>query len=223
MEPADLCGLLAEPDRLRVYAAVVLGAGTPDEASSATGLPVRDTERALRRLVRGRLVRGAGGRLTAEAGVFKEAVRARLPAVTHEPLDADPRRDAVLRAFMVNGRLVRLPAARGKRRIILEHVAAVFEPGVKYPEATVNGIMRAWYEDYAALRRYLVDEGLLARENGVYWRSGGYVDVLPGAGTGEPATVPGDDDARPGEPGTGPGEPATVPGDDGPRPGDGVH
>jgi hypothetical protein len=28
-----------------------------------------------------------------------------------------------------------------------------------------------------SLRRYLVDAGLMARENGVYWRTGGYVEV----------------------------------------------
>ena len=36
------------------------------------------------------------------------------------------------------------------------------------------------YEDTWAVweaRRYLVDEGLLSREAGVYWRTGGYVDV----------------------------------------------
>ncbi|WP_448627143.1 DUF2087 domain-containing protein [Geodermatophilus sp. URMC 64] len=31
--------------------------------------------------------------------------------------------------------------------------------------------------DHAALRRDLIDEGLLSREAGVYWRTGGYVDV----------------------------------------------
>jgi len=54
----------------------------------------------------------------------------------------------------------------------------VFEPGVKYPERDVNAILRAWHDDHAALRRYLVDEGLLDREGGQYWRSGGYVDVV---------------------------------------------
>jgi hypothetical protein len=28
------------------------------------------------------------------------------------------------------------------------------------------------------VRRHLVDEGLLSREDGLYWRSGGWVDVL---------------------------------------------
>jgi hypothetical protein len=37
--------------------------------------------------------------------------------------------------------------------------------------------LRAFYDDYVALRRYLVDEGFLAREGGIYWRSGGTVEV----------------------------------------------
>lgn len=33
------------------------------------------------------------------------------------------------------------------------------------------------HDDFAALRRYLVDEGFLARRDGYYWRSGGTVHV----------------------------------------------
>ena len=51
------------------------------------------------------------------------------------------------------------------------------EPGVRYPEREVNALLAVWHPDVAALRRYLVDEGLLTREAGVYWRSGGWVDV----------------------------------------------
>jgi hypothetical protein len=83
----------------------------------------------------------------------------------------------VLRAFMAEGRLVRIPAARGRRLVVLEHLAACFEPGLKYPEKAVDAILRAWHPDYASLRRYLIDEGMLARENAIYWRTGGPVDV----------------------------------------------
>ena len=38
-------------------------------------------------------------------------------------------------------------------------------------------VLRAFFADYAALRRYLVDEGFLARDAGEYWRAGGHVDV----------------------------------------------
>jgi hypothetical protein len=36
-------------------------------------------------------------------------------------------------------------------------------------------MLRAWHDDHAALRRYLVEEGLLGRANGEYWRTGGWV------------------------------------------------
>jgi 8-oxo-dGTP pyrophosphatase MutT (NUDIX family) len=89
----------------------------------------------------------------------------------------DPGTAAVLRNFLRGGRLVHIPAARGKRRTVLQHIVALFEPGARYPERQVDAMLRAWYEDYVSLRRYLVDEQLLAREGGEYWRAGGWVDV----------------------------------------------
>ena len=53
--------------------------------------------------------------------------------------------------------------------VVLDHVARVFEPGVRYPERDVNAMLGAFFDDYAALRRYLVDEGFLARDAGTYW------------------------------------------------------
>jgi hypothetical protein len=41
----------------------------------------------------------------------------------------------------------------------------------------VNAILRSFYDDYVTLRRYLIDAGLMAREDGIYWRTGGYVAV----------------------------------------------
>jgi len=79
--------------------------------------------------------------------------------------------------FLREGRLVQMPATRSKRRVVLEHIAASFEPGVRYPERAVDAILRAWFDDYVTLRRYLVDEDLVAREHNVYWRTGGYVEV----------------------------------------------
>jgi ADP-ribose pyrophosphatase YjhB (NUDIX family) len=81
----------------------------------------------------------------------------------------------VLRAFTRDGRITAFPVQRSRRRLLLEHVAAVFDPGVRYPEREVTTILRAWYGDHAALRRYLVDELLLDRADGFYWRIGGPV------------------------------------------------
>lgn len=85
--------------------------------------------------------------------------------------------DVVIERFLPEGRLVQMPAKRSRRLVVLDHVARVFEPGRRYPEAEVNVLLRAFYDDYAALRRYLVDEGFLARKDGQYWRSGGSVEA----------------------------------------------
>jgi hypothetical protein len=176
--PEVLCGLLAEEDRLRAFAAVLLGAGSPSEVALATGQSGRDVVRALHRLVDGGLVAVDSGRYVARAEAFKDAVRAVAPPTEpDEPLDPDRERDVVLRTFLRDGRLLQVPATRGKRRIVLEHIAASFEPGVRYPERAVDAILRAWHDDYVSVRRYLVDEDLLAREHNIYWRTGGYVDV----------------------------------------------
>lgn len=91
---------------------------------------------------------------------------------------ADPAVRRVLRTYLAGGRLRTMPRRGTKRRIVLDYLATLFEPGVRYSESEVNAALRAVYDDVAALRRYLVDEGLLSREAGVYWRSGGWVDVL---------------------------------------------
>ena len=84
-----------------------------------------------------------------------------------------PEQAAVARNFVdEDGRLRSLPARDAKRRLVLEWVASRFEPGREYAEKEVNGILLGVYDDVASLRRFLVDEGLLAREAGVYWRTG---------------------------------------------------
>lgn len=179
MRSDELCGLLAEPERLATFAAVVLGATTLAEVADRTGLPHREVAVALRRLTGGGLVGpGRAGGLVAHPEAFKQAVRQAEPTREPEPpLDPDPDRAAVLRAFLRDGRLVQLPAARSKRRVVLEHIATSFEPGVRYPERAVDAVLRAWHPDHATLRRYLVDEELMAREAGSYWRIGGPVEA----------------------------------------------
>lgn len=176
---AALVGQLAEADRLRVVAAIVLGATTPSAVAERTGLSGDAVRIALTRLLRAGLVRTLGEELKVDESAFARAARAEAPA--SKPTDfgtTDPQVTRVLRAFIADGRLVSIPAPGRKRRIVLEYLAAGFEPGVRYPEEQVNAVLRAWHPDYAALRRYLVEDGLLAREAGEYWRSGGWVDVL---------------------------------------------
>jgi hypothetical protein len=80
----------------------------------------------------------------------------------------------VIDRFVTDGRLRRLPAKAAKREVVLRHLAAAFEPGERYSEAQVNEILLGFTDggetDHVAVRRYLVDSGLLSREAGEYWR-----------------------------------------------------
>jgi hypothetical protein len=164
-----LCGALAEPARLRTYSAVVLGARTPDQIAAATGLSPAVVGKSAQRLLKTGLLTAAGDGFHAVEEVFKEVARSGRREV--EPLDPDPARDAVLRAFIRDGRLTHFPTFPAKTRIVLEYLVNSFEPGRAYPEAEVNTILNTWHEDHAALRRLLVDSHLLTRTNSIYRRA----------------------------------------------------
>ncbi len=98
-------------------------------------------------------------------------------ATTRVP-GADPgETEKVLRAFTRDGRITSMPAKWSRKVVLMDRVAQTFEPGVAYDETQVDDMLRKWYDDWVTLRRYLVDTGMLTRENGRYWRSGGWVDV----------------------------------------------
>lgn len=145
-----------------------------DEIAERSGLELRTCVDALTRLTSsGLVVVGSEGQHVLISSAFAEAARAAAPVET-APGDDDER---VLRTFIVDGRLVSLPTQRSKRLIVLDHIAQDFEPGLRYSEQEVSDIVARWHDDYAAIRRWLVDEAFLTREAGVYWRSGGNVDV----------------------------------------------
>ena len=162
-----------------MVAALALGARSPSEIADRAQLSEEEANAALTRLLKGGLVTVAGGHFILREQAFADAVRAETPPRPvpsfFGPVDAATSR--VLGAYLRDGRLTAIPAAARKRRMVLEYLAAAFEPGRRYDEPSVNAILRSWHEDVAALRRYLVEDGLLSREKGEYWRSGGWVDV----------------------------------------------
>ena len=52
----------------------------------------------------------------------------------------------------------------------LGYVARRFDESRDYEEREVNELLAGFHYDTASLRRYLVDEGMLEREAGVYRR-----------------------------------------------------
>jgi DNA-binding transcriptional ArsR family regulator len=76
----------------------------------------------------------------------------------------------VMRVFVPDGTIKEMPAGRKKRQVILRWLADRFDRDRKYPEKELNEIIRRYHPDFATIRRYMVEEGLMDRAGGVYWR-----------------------------------------------------
>jgi hypothetical protein len=175
MNAEALVGLLAEYVRLRVFAAITLGAINTGQVQAMTGFAESDVLVAVRSLMDGGLVTTVDGGLVVQIGVLQRAAgRVEPPAGTRPP---DRIRDAVLRAFIVDGRLVSIPSKRSRRHLVLEYIVTRFQPGVRYHEREIDAVLTTFHPDHASLRRYLIDHELLARDSDgtSYWRIGGPV------------------------------------------------
>lgn len=70
-------------------------------------------------------------------------------------------------------RLKKLSPKEKKKVVCLRRIAAEFEPGRRYTEKEVNAMLKAIFpEDYATLRRYLIEYRFLdrTRDCQAYWR-----------------------------------------------------
>jgi DNA-binding transcriptional regulator YhcF (GntR family) len=89
-------------------------------------------------------------------------------ALQDERIDAY--RAKVIATFFPHGVLEKLPSQHKKRLIVLEQFALCFEAGRHYTEAEVTGLIRPLFDDYCTVRRLLVDEGMIRRDDSSYWR-----------------------------------------------------
>ena len=175
----ELLKLLLDPHRLAVVGALALAARTPEDAAEHAGVDVRvalETVASLRQL--GAAIEEGGGAYRLDHGALRQLAQ-RLPqpappdATIFHGMTGEERE--ILARFFVGDRLTEIPTSRSKRLVVLERLALEFEPGRRYPESEVNDLLGRFHPDYASLRRYLVDEQLLDRESGEYWRAGGRV------------------------------------------------
>ena len=92
-------------------------------------------------------------------------------AATLERLSPTPEEAKTLRSYLVDGRLVTIPAQHAKRQIVLRFLLErVFTEDRDYPEKEVNQRLALFHPDVAALRRYLYDDRYVDRGAGLYRR-----------------------------------------------------
>ena len=89
-----------------------------------------------------------------------------------------PSQERVLRNFLDDdGRLHTIPSKHASCWSCSTGWPRSSSPARRYPESEVNDVLQRFHPDHAALRRYLVENDFLTREDGSYWRSGGTFEV----------------------------------------------
>jgi hypothetical protein len=167
---------LASADRLRIVGVLARGKASQSDIAEQLHLPIRDVFNHLAFLVEVGIVHEEDGfydldEKTIESfarGQF-EGKRPSFEAGEEQPEDVRK----VLKSYLnADGTLKQIPPQGNKLLIILNFIADAFAYDTNYTEKEVNMILRRFHLDTAALRRYLVDNGLMGREsNGTrYWR-----------------------------------------------------
>lgn len=90
-----------------------------------------------------------------------------------DEVEMDEKDRKVLHAYFIGDQLKSIPSKYGKLLVILRYLATRFEFDRTYTEQEVNDVLKPVHEDYAQLRRELIEQGFLGREGGggVYWRA----------------------------------------------------
>ena len=82
----------------------------------------------------------------------------------------DAYRKKVIESFFDGEQLKSIPVQRKKKLIVLEKIAERFTPGQVYEEAALSEAIARIHPDYCTIRRDMISEGILRRENGKYVR-----------------------------------------------------
>jgi len=167
-------------NRLRLAALLSEKACTVEEIAFRLQIKMSDVPRHLHHIEKIGLLRKEADRYRLDVKALemlsKEVLAERREGVEARSNDAnasDSDRQIVRNYLRPDGRLKEIPAQEKKLLPILRHVVQAFEPGVRYNERHVNETLARYHEDYASLRRYLVDRQMIKREsNGtMYWRT----------------------------------------------------
>ena len=102
----------------------------------------------------------------AQTGETYTAARSALEQEAYDRARAEQQR--LVGRLFTDGRIAVVPARRKVRAAVLLEVLSRFEPGREYAEAEVNEVLSAVHEDFAYLRRELVNYHYLQRRDGRY-------------------------------------------------------
>lgn len=175
---------MADPTRLQMLGLLAERPRTGKELAEATGVGAPTVSHHVERLVAARLIAVTREGQSKRYALDQRTLTAlsRLAALESSPTATPPQlnggaddsavehseRAKVLRDFFDGERLRQIPAQRKRRVIVLQQLLERFDPSRDYPEREVNSLLKTAHEDFATLRRELVDYGFMTRASGVY-------------------------------------------------------
>lgn len=166
---------MASAERLRIVGVLVRGRATQAEIAGQLGMSLRDVFKHLSFLAQVGVVNETEGVYDLDEKAIESFARGQFEGKRPSYEAAEGPEDArkVLKNFLnPDGSLKQIPPQGNRLLIVLNFIVDAFEFDANYTEKEVNTILRRFHLDTAALRRYLVDSGLMERESDGtrYWR-----------------------------------------------------
>ncbi len=170
--------VLADEKRLQIVGLLARQEYSVEELAAILDLSSPTVSHHLRRLVKAGLVQARADQhyhvyslqLQTLRDMSQQILSQHKLQETTEHLDLDAYDRKVLRDYMEEGRLKQIPRQWKKREVILRYLVEQFEWDQHYTEREVNEIISRTHDDFATLRRQLIDSRRMARERDVYWR-----------------------------------------------------
>ncbi len=172
-EMLDFVKAMSSAERLRVIGVLARGRATQSQIAEQLHLTVRDVYNHLAFLTHVSVVTETDGVYDLNEKAIEALARGQLESKRPQYEDKPQDVRKVLKAYLnTDGTLKQIPMDTKKLLVILNFVVDVFSFDATYTEKEVNTILRRFHVDTAALRRYLVDHGLMDRETDgtKYWR-----------------------------------------------------
>lgn len=167
---------MASADRLRIIGVLARGQATQSEIAEQLHLPVRDVYDNLAFLVQVGVIHETDAVYDLDEKTIETLARGQFegkrPSYEVNQEEPEDVRKVLKNYLNPDGTLKQIPPPGKRLLIILNFIVDAFAFDTNYTEKEVNTILRRFHLDTAALRRYLVDNGLMAREGdgSRYWR-----------------------------------------------------
>ena len=178
-EPPEILSFvkaMASAERLRIIGVLVRGHASQAEIAEQLHMPVRDVFNHLSFLAQVGVIQETEGVYDLNEKAIESLARQQFEGKRTSFVPSDDEQEdvrKVLKNFLnADGTLKQIPPQGNKLFILLNFIVDAFAFDTNYTEKEVNTILRRFHIDTAALRRYLVDSGLMGRESDGtrYWR-----------------------------------------------------